>query len=275
MSLPHFGLCLLSSNAGDPQGDKATFPTRIHRIVAYYMSRITYWLGVGFRRVAIFWPVAVLNRSRVGTNPALIGITVSTNYTEALSRVITQNLKQLDEWIVVTQQEDEETIALLKESVNSGGRIHIVFWNPNTRGRKFDFGGGRRAGQRFAHSRFPGAHYLLLDSDIALSDDFETKKQEFTILPRNGVYGAKRRDYYSVEGFESKAFDTEYPGSAELHGYFQLYFVPVLSRHSFDASQTDLEFRDMFPIRKLVPGLYVDHLGRPGNWDGSGPSLDA
>jgi len=30
----------------------------------------------------------------------------------------------------------------------------------------------------------------------------------------------------------------------------------------------------LFPIRHLVPGLHVAHLGRPGNWDGSGPSLD-
>jgi phage-related protein len=212
-------------------------------------------------------------KRKAPSKDGVIAITVSTNYHELLTHCIDANLEKVDHWIVVTRNDDRETISLLEKH----GSVEVLFWNPTRQGRAFDKGGGLKLGQKFAHSRYPGRWYLILDSDICLPPEFHFAPGLLYELEIGTIYGASRRDFYTKKDFVERKNSHNYHelgnpgyGTGNAVGYFQLYALPVYYSHSRTAAYCDIKFRNKFLSSSLIPNLVVDHLGSPGNWSGKG-----
>ncbi len=193
-----------------------------------------------------------------------MAITVSTSYSDLLEICIKANQGWFDKWIVITQQFDFSTREVLEKHPN----VDVLYWNPYKHGASFDKGTAVRTGQKFAYQRYPGAWYLLLDSDIVLEGHPELLRDLLPGLSPAALYGAERWDYSSLADFEAKSRGERYLQSNELHGYFQLYAKPFLYTRSLDASVCDLKFRALFRNREVLYRLSCSHLGKESNWQG-------
>jgi len=210
-----------------------------------------------------------LNRhsATAGSSEKLIGLSVSTNYSKILPYVLSANLDRLDAWIIVTSPNDKETIS----HVAGLEKITLLFWNPHAKGRKFDLGGGIRVAQKYAYKMYPNSWYLKLDSDICLPKEFNETLKTFAPFDIGSIYGVPRTEFGSLKDYENQQNGFLDIAQAPVVGYFQLYFLPLLYRHSKDASRCDLEFRDLFLRQVMLNELSVSHLGRSGkNWLGDG-----
>lgn len=235
---------------------------RVKRFVPYATCRLR-------RQLRHTLPVALRRGFSAGKRDLLVGITVSTNYSDLLGEVLASNLAFFDHWVIVTQESDVATRQLLE------GReaVTVLFWDPRAEGRTFDKGTAIRIAQEWAYREFPDSWYLILDSDISLPKEFHSVRQSMKGLPRWRVFGASRRDYHRQSDFLAGRSGIAYKGSDQVYGYFQLYALPVLSDASMDASWVDIDFRDLFPRYELLPDLTVAHLGaKNANWKGRGPT---
>ena len=219
------------------------------------------------RRQIYTRPTLKKRKSYTATTEKLIGISVSTNYSKILPFVLKANIDKLDAWIIVTTRDDHDTVALLAGLE----KIHVLYWDPGPRGRKFDLGGGIRKAQKYAYKKYPGSAYLRFDSDICLPQNFRGTLANNAPLDMRFIYGAKRVEFGSLNDYENQENGWTDPVEIPVIGYFQLYFLPLKYRHSEDARVCDLEFRDLFPQSVMLPGLEVSHLGRSGkNFLGTG-----
>jgi hypothetical protein len=225
-------------------------------------------------------PFLVAGRRFRGTKNEVIGLTVSTNYDDILAEVLEDNLSQLDHWFIVTTREDLATQQLLQGHVN----VTTLYWNPHSQGRLFDKGSGIRLAQKAAYRKFPHSWYLVLDSDIALPNDFRRSLGRLSELDWLAVHGSYRVNFLTLANFRKrsgghrgKMFLTM-PRYFHRHrdeffraipGYFQLYCLPFLYRSSLTAGLVDMRFSKNFFRRLKLDSVEVSHLGETGhNWQG-------
>ncbi|SDI03452.1 hypothetical protein SAMN05660652_02736 [Propionivibrio dicarboxylicus] len=194
----------------------------------------------------------------------MIAITVSTNYHDLLRVTVPANLKFFKRWIFITDINDIKTIEFLAQY-----NVIVLYWDFKNNGRVFDKGGAIAHAQNFAYKHYPDDWYLLLDSDICLSEEFSTVDGLMTSLDQNAIYGAlNRHDYQKYSDYKARQNYFDYPWGNQLQGYFQLYKKKEFYVPSSDASKCDIQFLENFPARFTIDGFICSHLGRQGNWQG-------
>jgi hypothetical protein len=199
----------------------------------------------------------------------MIAITVSTNYADILNIIIPQNIRFFEKWYIITDENDEKTIKVIKD--HNFNNIEILFYNFYNNNKSFDKGGAIRHVQK---NIIPALNYtgnvLLLDSDIYLPDNFSDIMNN-TEIKKDILYGTTlRNDFYSYENFKNNKVDYPYPWSQNFHGYFQLYKFNenVLYNESHNCGSCDLEFIRFFKNKINIPNLVVAHLGKNAiHWD--------
>jgi hypothetical protein len=195
----------------------------------------------------------------------MIAITVTTNYADILPFVLDSNKGIFDHWFFVTDANDLITINLLKDYPNST----ILFWDFQNQGRTFDKGGAIRYAQELAYEMYPDQWYLIIDSDICLSDNFHI---DVSTLDPNWLYGANiRKDFYSAADLAAGTNYHQHPIEEDrAHGYFQLYKQKIFYNPSQGADKCDDWFYMAFsPMIRMLNTFECWHLGRGGmHWAG-------
>jgi len=195
----------------------------------------------------------------------MIAITVTTNYADILPFVLESNKGIFDHWFFVTDANDSATINLLKDHPNST----TLFWDFKNQGRAFDKGGAIKHAQSLAYKMYPDQWYLIIDSDICLSHNFNI---DVAALDPNCLYGSSiRKDFYSASDFVAdENYHQHSVQETRAHGYFQLYKKKVFYQASRGADKCDDEFYMMFgPNMHMLDTFECRHLGRSGvHWNG-------
>jgi hypothetical protein len=120
-----------------------------------------------------------------------------------------------------------------------------------------------------AYKKYPKSWYLLLDSDILLSQEFSTMREVLPHLKSDILYGCKKRlDFNKMSNLKNVEKFYLYQHMNEIHGYFQLHKLKYLYRDSIDASWCDLQFSNHFENKILLDFFSCYHLGVKGNWTG-------
>ncbi len=198
----------------------------------------------------------------------MIGVTVSTKYSDILDIVFPQNAKFFDKWYIITSPDDEDTINVINK--HNFGNVELRFFDFYN-GAVFNKGGAIRACQNELSSLKYNGVVALIDSDIYLNDNFSQIISSIEIKPDCIYASSFRNDYYTLENFKNDIIDLKYPWSDEFQGYLQIYkHDPKYQyQNSFNCSECDLFFAMMFPKKELIKDLHVKHLGRHGdNWFG-------
>lgn len=201
----------------------------------------------------------------------LVCITVSTNYSDILQHIISQNLKFIDKWFIITSESDRSTINLIKNNK----KITVLFYDFQNNSNIFDKGGAIKMAQKYVYNLYSECLILLLDSDIYLPDNFMDiiKSTYFSV---NTLYHPiKRLDFYKLSEFYEKKNYFDYAWMEGFHGFFQLYYYNTeidkkeyFYQESHNCSECDLLFRDLF-LKKNHIDISVYHLGKNGiNWNG-------
>jgi hypothetical protein len=211
----------------------------------------------------------------------MIGVTVSTNYSEYLNITLPQNYKFFKKWYIITYPDDKKTIDLIKKynydcveilyfnfylrpvykEVDSNGLAEISHFE------KVSFNKG--AAIRYAQSLInEGENVLLLDSDIFIPDTFIEYFSNLN-LEYDKLYGVRRVDYHSLEEFKNDkvSFIYGYQGSEAycmFMGYFQLY--KHLNKYCYQDSDSCRDCDNTFCwscflYRVPIENLIVKHLG--------------
>ena len=202
---------------------------------------------------------------------SLVAITVSTNYSDLLPYTVKQNLQFFKKWIFVTDIADIATIDYLSNFSN----VIVLHWDFKNSGRVFDKGGALRYAQSTAYALYPDDWYVVLDSDICLSNKFKKITSNLQALRENAIYGALRRwDYRKLSDYLFEKNHFEYPWGDQLQGYFQLYKQHQFYSGSNDASGCDLEFVHHFAEKHFFSEFVCFHLGHRGNWSGRALGAD-
>ena len=199
----------------------------------------------------------------------MIAITVSTKYADILNIIIPQNIRFFEKWYIITDENDEKTIKVIKD--HNFNNIEILFYNFYNNNKSFDKGGAIRYCQK---NIIPLLNYsgniLLLDSDIYLPNNFSEIMNTIEVQ-EDTLYGTeKRHDFYSYENFKNYKIDLDYPWSRQFQGYFQLYKFNknLLYNESHNCASCDLEFTRSFKNKQIIHGLCVSHLGKNAiHWD--------
>lgn len=246
--------------------------TRVREVVVRryrrYKRKFPYYARKVARQLWFAVPVLLRHGSRAGRVPKLIALTVSTNYSDLLALTMKENAGHFDHWVVVTQENDLATRALLAHQPN----MTVLFWDPFVDGRAFDKGSALRLAQEWAYDNYPQCWYLILDSDIALPQSFSEVRARLGELPRWRVFGALRIDYSRYSDFVAQTGGIPYKVSNEIVGYFQLYSLPLKTEPSHDASWLDIDFRDLFFTSELIDNFALSHFGlKTKNWQGRSP----
>lgn len=223
------------------------------------------------RRLLLTVPATFRFGPRTGQVPTIVGMTVSTNYDDILRHVLENNRALLDHWIVVTTEGDLATRAVLENL----DRVTVLFWDPHAGGSAFDKGAGLRLAQQWAYREFPGAWYLVLDSDVYLPPEFSDVRNLLPRLNPRTLYGARRVNYPTLQDFRERKGGIPYPTHNNVFGYFQLYALPVHYESFPNAGKVDHHFQKLFLTRAFVPDLTVLHLGVSGvHWSGRVKGVD-
>jgi len=201
----------------------------------------------------------------------LVCITVSTNYSDILQVIMSQNLKFIDKWFIITSKSDKSTINLIQNNK----KISVLFYDFQNNNNIFDKGGAIKMAQENIYNLYSECLILLLDSDIYLPDNFidviKLTKFEVNIL----YHPKKRLDFYKLSEFYGKKNYFDYPWMKDFQGFFQLYYYNTeinnkkyVYQESHNCSQCDLLFKNKFEKKNHID-ITVYHLGRNGvNWNG-------
>ena len=203
----------------------------------------------------------------------IIGITVSTNYSDVLPYVIKANKRFLKHWIFITDKNDTKTINILNKYKN----ITILYFDFQENNRVFNKGGAIRIGQDFAYKHFPNDWYLILDSDICLEKNFKKYINCYTpVLDPKIIYGCRnRKDFYSLKDYKYKINFTKGGTNNSLPGFFQFYKRKIFYKSSYDASTCDIEFLIRFKNRIYLNEVICYHLGQGSiHWQGRKTTSD-
>jgi hypothetical protein len=213
----------------------------------------------------------------------IIGITVSKNYDDLLQIAIDNNVDLFEKWYIVTQEDDEKTINVVKKCAfpnvdllfyplvpgcSSENDVQSPFLGEDitasnsdmnfTNNVKFDKGGAIKMVQKNYTSI--GDLVLIIDSDIVIpkhTKDFIRSNK----FKKNKLYGAIRFDYGSYEDFLSNsnpihytdAFSKKQYRSLHVDGYFHLYVnTGITYDRSESAAYPDTWFK--YKYCRLVRG---------------------
>jgi hypothetical protein len=195
----------------------------------------------------------------------MIGITVSTNYSDILPFVLEANLPWLTHWVISTDHTDHATQDLLSKYPN----VSVVLHNFKNNGRKFDKGGGMAVAQQYAYTHFPDEWYLNLDSDITLPKDMQLAVDQ---LDPQKVYGTVGRICYRTASGYRCGEDYGISDNQRILGFFQLYKKHVYYYPSNCSGYCDDDFIDDHWLpenRVLIKTILVGHLGHNyQGWEG-------
>ena len=202
-----------------------------------------------------------VNRSQNSVR-GLVAITCSTNYTEVLAIVIQENIELFDEWIVVTDPKDLNTLNLLKKYP----KITTLLFDFTQNGNRFNKGGGIRMAQRRAYKSYPDHWYLILDSDICITSRDSFKSLD--TLNDEAIYlCSDRRNFQKLSDFRRNTNFEQYSGDMRA-GFLQLYRKKKFYIDWPNAGRSDIEFTRHFSTMRLFRNLSCAHLGEPENYDG-------
>jgi hypothetical protein len=198
----------------------------------------------------------------------IIGITVSTNYSDLLCHALKSNHKYFKHWIFVTDQNDKDTIELLNQYDN----ITILFFDFQEGGKAFNKGGAVKKAQEFAYQEFPDEWYLNIDSDICLEKNFDEEMEKiYDSLKEDHIYGSENRFHYlSIDDYANRENSHPYPCGKMIQGFFQLYKQKILYDDSYDCSWCDVKFsKDFLHRQDFLDNVVCNHLGNSYvNWQG-------
>jgi hypothetical protein len=200
----------------------------------------------------------------------MAAITVSTNYSDILPYTLEANRKYFKNWIFVTDVNDTKTIEVLKKEPT----VTILYWDFQNGGRSFDKGGAVRHAQEYAYLNFPNEWYLIIDSDICLSNDF---KIDLNSLNSEVVYGcSKRHDFYKLSDYKKDENFYDCPTYNFPLGFFQLYKQKKYYEPSHSAASCDDQFvKRCFNQQGMFNHFVCNHLGKNEiNWSGRKSTLD-
>lgn len=201
----------------------------------------------------------------------LLCITVSTNYSDILEVIMSQNLKFIDKWFIITSKSDKSTINLIQNNK----KITVIFYDFQNNNNKFDKGGAIKMAQENIYNLYSECLILLLDSDIYLPDNFidVIKLTKFKV---NEIYHpTKRFDFYKLSEFYGNENYFDYPWMEQFQGFFQLYYYNTeinnkkyFYNKSHNCAVCDLQFKKQFEKKSHID-ITVYHLGKNNvNWNG-------
>ena len=220
----------------------------------------------------------------------LIGICVSTNYMDTLRFMLPVNHHHFKKLYIVTEETDTETINFCKQFDN----VELIFFKFHTETSKFDKGSGLIKAQKIVYKNHPNSWYLIIDSDILLSNNFidilSSKK-----LKEDCIYGASRYNYknssdllhdnldhnkyWEWNNILHKTWENPAPPPSIL-GCFQLYKKHVFYKPSddkfFKGADYDYEFGyNNFSLFSSLHDIINIHLGPADgeNWYGKKESF--
>lgn len=196
----------------------------------------------------------------------MIAVTVSTNYSDILPFILEANRKYFTNWIFVTDRNDHTTIGILSKEPT----VTILYWDFQNSGKRFDKGGALAYAQGYAYETFPNDWYLIVDSDICLSEEFATIN--VNELNPELLYGCHNRwDFLDINDYRNNINFTEYRRHNFPIGFFQLYKQKHYYRSFDTAGNCDDEFVNRcFPQKYGMFDQFVcRHLGKDAtNWAG-------
>ena len=202
---------------------------------------------------------------------SFIQFTACTGYSKILEITLDANAHLFKKIIIVTKEDDIDTINLCKRFENvktlfhnfrlpedfkmplnsydlkrlEEGTLHPSRYIPPV--NHFNRGGALQIAQEYIYSNFPNDFYLHLDADIVLPTNF-TEVISTHQLKSDVLYGIReRRDYASMNDFNLRENYKVYRNSRGFFGFFQLYHrKDVLYDHWVHTGQSDGWFRDKF-----------------------------
>ena len=195
----------------------------------------------------------------------IIAVTVCVNFHDILKHIVYQNSKFFKKWLIVTSQEDTNTIDLINE-VNKEN-IQILIYSYFYKNAKFNKGGSLFFAQEYIDKNYKKANILFLDCDIYLPDDFMDRLP--SSLEDDTLYGVSRTDFWTLEDFVNNK-NPHPKKNPHFLGFFQLYKQNSYKyKDSYNCSGCDCVFRNNFRNKKKKLDIHVKHLGRNGpNWNG-------
>ena len=225
----------------------------------------------------------------------IYGITVSKNYSDILEVCLNKNHKLFKKWFIVTQEDDINTISLVRDlnlenvellfyplepNLHSNEHVARPIDGPSMKGGIkrfhditpiFDKGGAIRYCQNQLSFLSTEDLVLIIDSDIILNDSI--KDFLFKCRPEDHVlYGCFRYDYPQISDFYSDKNMIPYNRQEKVDGFFQLYkyFPQYLYKKSYSAALCDVEFKFQFKNNCVLNRKHhVFHIGlTKENWRG-------
>ena len=205
--------------------------------------------------------------TEIGSYQCMVAITVSTNYSDLLPIVYSNNKAFFKHWVFVTAKEDSATIKFLSDKPE----VTILYWDFQNQMRVFDKGGAICHAQAYTYEKFPDDWYLLLDSDICLPPIFSRFLNEaISQLNVEAIYGLNdRMDFETMSDFLSFKNYKLHKHKNHLYGYFQLYRKKFFYSSSRNASRCDAEFVEYFSKIILIHNVPCAHLGGLSHWNGN------
>lgn len=208
-----------------------------------------------------------------GNNPKrkIQALTVSVNYADFLACIV-RNAKHFDSWLVVTEEGDDDTIAVCKQH----GIDYMFSKRLREDGAIFHKAAALNEGLETLDQ---DAWVIVLDSDILLPGDFRNRLDRQELDPEC-LYGLGGRrvcttfqEFAAVANHEPWADNLVH--TTFVIGYFNLFHLGqkqnrYSEKHSKDASTYDVIFSDSFPVanRKYLPFACL-HAGEASqNWGG-------
>jgi hypothetical protein len=121
------------------------------------------------------------------TSFSLIGICVSYHYLDTLQFMLPVNYLHFEKILLITQEDDIETIEFCKKFEN----VIVLLYNFTNNNKKFDKFGALNYAQKMAYTYYPDSWYLIIDSDIILPNNIiDVLNNEK--LNTECIYGAMR-----------------------------------------------------------------------------------
>jgi hypothetical protein len=225
----------------------------------------------------------------------IYGITVSKNYSDILEVCLNKNYKLFKKWFIVTQEDDIDTISLVRDLDLQNVELLFYPLDPNLHlnehmarpidgpsmkgGIKrfhnitpiFDKGGAIRHCQNQLSFLSTEDLVVIIDSDIILNDSIKDFLSECH-LEDHSVYGCFRYDYPKISDFYSDKNMIPYNRQEKVDGFFQLYkYCPqYLYKKSYSAALCDVEFKFQFKNAFVLDrDHHVFHIGlTKKNWHG-------
>ena len=114
---------------------------------------------------------------------SIVAITTSVNYYDILPYIIDANKNYFDAWYIIISEDDDKT----KKIIEAHDTIIPIYYNFEISKNRFNKGRGIKIAQEKAYMEYPNSWYLLLDSDISLTEEFQHIKNNINFLTRKSL----------------------------------------------------------------------------------------